>query len=83
MYFVYILKSTVREFHYIGLTDSLEIRIDQHHHGLSPVTNPYRPLELAWYCVFPNKFIAAKFEKYLKSGSGRAFAKRHLLVQTP
>jgi putative endonuclease len=31
-----------------------------------------------WYCAFPDKYKALEFEKYLKSGSGRAFAKKRL-----
>lgn len=77
MYFVYILKSQQRKFTYVGLTKHLRGRLNQHQQGDSPVTRPYRPLELLWYCSFPRKEIAARFEKYLKTGSGRAFTSKH------
>jgi len=38
------------------------------------------PVKLSFYIAFTNKFIAFKFEKYLKSGSGRAFIKRHFII---
>jgi predicted GIY-YIG superfamily endonuclease len=79
MYFVYIIKSMIKSWHYVGLTEKLQTRMTQHHRGDSNVTKPYRPLMLTWYCIFRDKGTAAKFEKYLKSGSGRAFTKRHNL----
>lgn len=80
MFYVYILANTSQTFHYIGLTRNLERRIDEHVNGLSPVTKTYCPLILMWYCVFTDRSLAAQFEQYLKSGSGRAFAKKRLLV---
>jgi len=80
VYYVYILKSKrTNKFHYVGLTSNLTNRFSEHQEGKTAVTKGYRPLTLAWYCVFGNKNQAAQFEKYLKSGSGRSFAKRHLL----
>jgi hypothetical protein len=43
----------------------------------SPHTKKFCPWELLAYFAFKSKAIAAAFEKYLKSGSGRAFVKRH------
>ena len=79
MYYVYILTSTARPFHYVGLTHDLRRRIDEHFNGMTPVTKGYRPLMLVWYCVFEDKLRAAAFERYLKSGSGRAFSKKRLI----
>jgi predicted GIY-YIG superfamily endonuclease len=80
MFFVYILESKIANFHYVGLTRKLRVRISEHKLGESPATKFCRPLKLVWYCVFASKYTAARFEKYLKSGSGRAFAKKHLFT---
>lgn len=79
MIYVYILKSTARSFHYVGLTHNLQRRIEEHCNGMTPVTKGYRPLALVWYCVFEDRLRAATFERYLKSGSGRAFSTKHLI----
>lgn len=79
MFYVYIMKSRVQQYHYVGLTRNLERRIAEHRKGQSAVTKAYRPFDLAWYCSFTNRFRAAEFERYLKSGSGRAFTSKHLL----
>jgi hypothetical protein len=46
--------------------------------GKSAHTTKFRPWELVWYCAFRDKYKALAFEKYLKSHSGRAFAKKRL-----
>ncbi|HLD18174.1 MAG TPA: GIY-YIG nuclease family protein [Patescibacteria group bacterium] len=78
MYYVYLLENETKDFHYTGLTHDLDRRMVEHEQGLTPMTKG-RLLHLKWHCVFPTKEAAARFEKYLKTGSGRAFAKRHLL----
>jgi len=42
-----------------------------------PATKPLLPVRLILYFAFSNKYTAFNFEKYLKSGSGRAFIKKH------
>ena len=39
-------------------------------------------MSLVWYCAFTDKYVAYRFEKYLKSGSGRAFLWKHILEST-
>jgi putative endonuclease len=46
--------------------------------GQSKHTAKYKPWKLVTYCAFKNESRAAAFEKYLKSGSGRAFANKRL-----
>jgi putative endonuclease len=77
-YFVYLLScadGTV----YTGCTSNLEDRFNRHMLGWVPATKGRLPVQLVLYTVFPDKYQAFAFEKYLKSGSGRAFAKRHFL----
>ncbi|MEK7509989.1 MAG: GIY-YIG nuclease family protein [Patescibacteria group bacterium] len=63
--------------YYIGCTDDLKERIDRHRNGQVPATKNRLPIELDFYIVMKDKYKAFEFEQYLKSGSGRAFAKKH------
>lgn len=76
--YVYILQSTsYPEQSYIGLSDDLKSRLAAHNAGGCPHTNKYRPWQIETAISFRSREKAAAFERYLKSGSGRAFAKRH------
>lgn len=78
-YYVYLLESrSDPSQHYIGFTSKpLEVRLKEHNSGESIHTNKFKP----WRCVvairFTDKQKAENFERYLKHGSGHAFAKRH------
>jgi len=77
--YVYILQSVDSEdHHYVGATDDLRSRLTRHNAGQVPHTAKFRPWKLKTYVAFSDESKAFAFEKYLKSGSGRAFAKRHL-----
>ena len=79
MWYVYILRSlSFPEQEYIGATSDLKRRLPEHNAGKSAHTAKFKPWELIWYCAFPDKHKALEFEKYLKSHSGRAFAKKRL-----
>jgi predicted GIY-YIG superfamily endonuclease len=76
---VYVLKNTdTPPRYYIGRTSDLAGRLVVHNKGGCPHTAKHRP----WYIDFIAKFAderrAVRFEKYLKSGSGVEFARRHL-----
>ena len=77
MYTVYILKCADGKL-YTGCTENLEERLGRHTNGHVPATEGRRPVELITHIVFADKYKAFEFEKYLKSGSGRAFVKKHL-----
>ena len=79
MYFVYIIKSIKDNSKYTGMTNNIRNRLKQHNEGLSSYTKGHRPWKLMWFCIFPNKTKAEKFEKYLKSGSGIAFMNKRIL----
>jgi predicted GIY-YIG superfamily endonuclease len=68
-------RSRVR--HYVGLTDDLKDRLRRHNAGEVRHTAKYRPRQLQVAVAFSDRKKAAEFEIYLKSHSGRAFAKRH------
>lgn len=79
MHYVYLIRSMSHPEHtYIGLTENLQARIKKHNEGGSPHTAKYKPWQLITVTAFASREQAAAFETYLKSGSGRAFAKRHL-----
>ena len=71
MWTVYILKCSDGKF-YTGCTSNLEDRMSRHHAGKVPATQNRIPLILITYVVFSEKQKAYDFEKYLKTGSGRA-----------
>jgi predicted GIY-YIG superfamily endonuclease len=82
MWYVYILRSVpFPDREYTGFTANLKRRLTDHNSGKSPHTAKFVPWNLIWYCAFLDKFGAIEFEKYLKSHSGRAFAKKRLCVQ--
>jgi len=79
MWYVYIIRSaTSPEHDYISVppTADLRQRMADRNAGKSAHTAKFIPWELVWYSAFPDKYKALEFEKYLKSHSGRAFAKR-------
>ena len=77
MWYVYILICRNLK-PYVGCTKDLKDRIERHSKGFVPATKSLRPIKLTCYFAFENKYKAFYFERYLKSGSGRAFLKRHL-----
>ena len=75
---VYILRSDVDPSrHYVGTTNDLLARLEWHNHGPCGHTQSHRPWSVVVSLEFPTEKEAVRFEKYLKSGSGRAFATRH------
>ena len=79
MYFVYTLQSDLNtERYYVGLTTNIDKRLLEHNSGKSIHTNKFRPWQLIRYIAFQSKDRAEKFELYLKTSSGRTFAKRRL-----
>jgi predicted GIY-YIG superfamily endonuclease len=76
--YVYLLRSIPRpEKTYIGATDDLRARLRYHEQGRSPHTARFRPWQIDVAIWFRNKEKAWAFERYLKRGSGHAFARRH------
>lgn len=78
MYYVYILRLIDGSI-YIGYSTNLKQRIQEHQWGLVESTKNLRPIKLIFYSAFESKNKAAEFEKYLKTGSGFAFRKKHLI----
>jgi putative endonuclease len=75
---VYILRSDADPSrHYVGITSDVVARLDWHNHGPCGHTISNRPWSLVVTMEFSSERDARRFETYLKSGSGRAFAIRH------
>jgi putative endonuclease len=83
-YFVYILQS---EAHmgktYVGFTEDLKRRLDEHNSGSQLYSRRYAPWRLLSYISFQDRDLALAFEKYLKSGSGKAFLTKHFIRSNP
>ena len=76
-YYVYLIQSVQHpEVRYVGYTTNLKERLLTHNSGGSIYTKKDRPWKLVMCSVFENIDCVKQFEKYLKSQSGRAFAKK-------
>jgi putative endonuclease len=79
MRYVYLLQSeSVIDQRYVGATSDLKRRLADHNAGKSPHTSKYAPWKLVAYVAFSDEQKAETFERYLKSGSGHAFARKRL-----
>lgn len=79
MNYVYLLESEAfGGQRYVGLTTDLKQRLSDHNAGKSPHTSKYTPWRVVTYVAFSDIEKARAFERYLKSGSGHAFAKKRL-----
>ncbi|HTM78374.1 MAG TPA: GIY-YIG nuclease family protein [Devosia sp.] len=79
MQYVYILRSQPDpERYYVGTTADLKVRLAKHNAGEVSHTSKYRPWQIKTYLGFDDEGQAHAFEKYLKTASSRAFAKKRL-----
>jgi putative endonuclease len=79
MTYVYLLRSLeCADRHYVGVTADLLSRLKRHNAGEVSHTSKYAPWAIKTYVAFSDEKQAFAFEKYLKSPSGRAFAKKRL-----
>jgi predicted GIY-YIG superfamily endonuclease len=77
-FYVYILVSEAdTTTHYTGVTQDLKERLREHNRGACPHSSKCRPWRLETAIAFKSEIKAHAFERYLKSGSGREFARRH------
>ena len=79
MHYVYLLRSDLDHGkRYVGYSDELKQRVMDHNSGKNVSTAPFRPWRVQTYLAFSTKRQALAFERYLKSGSGHAFAHKRL-----
>ena len=78
-YYTYILQSEKEpDRFYTGFTEDLESRLKSHNQGNNPHTARHKPWRIKTAVAFADRQKALDFEMYLKSPSGRAFAKKRL-----
>ncbi len=79
MFYVYILCCiTGPERFYVGFTTDLKRRLQEHNAKKVPHTAQHAPWKLKTFVAFSERKQAQDFERYLKTASGRAFAKKRL-----
>lgn len=78
MWVVYLLRCSDGTI-YTGCTNDIEGRMRSHNQGDIHYTSTRLPVELVSYTAFMDKYRAFAYEKYLKSGSGKAFARKRLI----
>jgi predicted GIY-YIG superfamily endonuclease len=78
--FVYIIRSlnSPRK-RYIGVTSDVGARVGGHNAGQNRSTAPWKPWSIEVIIEFRTERLALRFEKYLKSGAGHAFANSHFV----
>jgi putative endonuclease len=79
VYYVYLIESvSAQRERYLGMTTDLKERLREHNAGKSFHTAKFKPWKLTTYVAFTDRAKAEAFERYLKSGSGHAFARKRL-----
>jgi putative endonuclease len=79
MFYVYLIRSTAKPGKtYVGMTEALEARIARHNAGAVPATARFAPWDLVAFVAVREHNRAIQLERYFKSGSGHAFARKHL-----
>ena len=73
--FVYVIRSEVDGRFYVGMTENLERRLNEHNNGKTKSTKGYRPWILVHSEIHPDRITARKREKYLKSRVGKEYIK--------
>ena len=75
MFFVYAIKSSIRDYVYVGLTNDVSRRLIEHNNGENRSTKAYKPFKLIFKEEHNDRLAARAREKYLKSGVGKEFLK--------
>ena len=76
MFYVYALKSIHANYIYVGMTNNLTRRIEEHNKGYNKTTKPYKPFILIFSEEHNDRKAARVREKYFKSGIGKEYLKK-------
>lgn len=76
--YVYVLRSLKSGKWYIGVTNNLRKRFNEHQTGKSVYTKGRGPFEIIYYEAGINRLDAEARETYLKSGMGRKYLKNRM-----
>ena len=80
MAYLYILKSEQYPKTYVGITEDLIRRLEEHDKGFSDYSSKYRPWKLVYQENYANMIEAHKRELYFKSAAGRRFIKKNNII---
>ena len=78
-FYTYVLESSKDFKFYIGWTNDLKRRLEEHNNGNVISTSTRRPFKLVYFEACLNKKQAIAREKYFKSGFGRRFLKNRIV----
>ena len=79
MFYVYLIRSASKPGKtYVGMTKAVEARIARHNAGAVKATARFAPWEMVAFIAVHESDRAIELERYFKSGSGHAFAHKHL-----
>jgi len=76
MFTVYAIRSSSRNYTYVGMSSELPVRLKRHNEGKNRTTRAYAPFDLIYTKDFETRLEARQHEKYLKTGRGREYLKR-------
>jgi len=76
MYYVYAINSQARNYIYVGFTNNIARRFEEHNNGSNKTTRPYRPFKSILNEKYESRSEARWREKFLKSGVGKEFLKK-------
>lgn len=78
MYYVYVLQSQKDKNFYVGFTNNLQKRVEEHNSGISKSTKGRCPLQLIYYEFCLDRQDAMRREKYLKTTWGKRYIKNRI-----
>ena len=79
LHYVYLIESLSHPGErYVGVAVDLQARLIEHNAGRSAHTAKFKPWRPVTYIAFDSRRRADDFERYLKSGSEHAFARKRL-----
>ena len=78
MFYVYVLNSVNFDRYYVGMTESLKNRLNEHNSGNVKSTKAFTPWIMVHNEVFETRLLARQREKYLKSAAGRRWRKQNI-----
>jgi len=76
MYYVYAIRSRIKNYIYVGLTNNPERRIKEHNNKKESTTRSYAPFDIVIIEEFETRIKAREREKYLKTGFGKEYLKK-------
>jgi putative endonuclease len=78
MYYIYVLWSSRISKRYVGSTDNVKKRLEEHNRGCSKFTKGGIPWLKVYQEEYLTKTVVLKREKYLKFGQSRAWLDNQL-----